>query len=38
MTKIGNVWVFIEQEGGKIADVSLELVCKENRFDFDAEF
>ena len=26
--KIGNVWVFIEQEGGKIADVSLELVCK----------
>ena len=28
MTKIGNVWVFIEQEGGKIADVSLELVCK----------
>ncbi len=25
---IGNVWVFIEQEGGKIADVSLELVCK----------
>lgn len=28
MSKIGNVWVFIEQEGGKIADVSLELVCK----------
>ena len=27
-TAIGNVWVFIEQEGGKIADVSLELVCK----------
>ena len=26
--KIGNVWVFIEQEGGNIADVSLELVCK----------
>lgn len=26
--KIGNVWVFAEQEGGKIADVSLELVCK----------
>ena len=26
--KIGNVWVFIEQEAGKIADVSLELVCK----------
>ncbi len=26
--KRGNVWVFIEQEGGKIADVSLELVCK----------
>jgi len=26
--KIGNVWVFIEHEGGKIADVSLELVCK----------
>ena len=26
--KMGNVWVFIEQEGGKIADVSLELVCK----------
>ena len=26
--KIGNVWVCIEQEGGKIADVSLELVCK----------
>ncbi len=25
---IGNVWVFIEQDGGKIADVSLELVCK----------
>ena len=27
-TAIGNVWVFIEQEGGKIADVSLELVSK----------
>jgi electron transfer flavoprotein alpha subunit len=26
--KIGNVWIFIEQEGGKIADVSLELVSK----------
>lgn len=26
--KRGNVWVFIEQDGGKIADVSLELVCK----------
>jgi electron transfer flavoprotein alpha subunit len=26
--KIGNVWVYIEQDGGKIADVSLELVCK----------
>lgn len=26
--KIGNVWVFIEQEGGKIANVSLELVSK----------
>ena len=26
--KKGNVWIFIEQEGGKIADVSLELVCK----------
>ena len=26
--QIGNVWVFIEQEAGKIADVSLELVCK----------
>ncbi len=26
--KIGNVWVFIEQESGKVADVSLELVCK----------
>ncbi|MBR1999212.1 MAG: electron transfer flavoprotein subunit alpha/FixB family protein [Lentisphaeria bacterium] len=25
---MGNVWVFIEQEGGKIADVSLELVSK----------
>ncbi len=25
---IGNVWVFIEQEAGRIADVSLELVCK----------
>ncbi len=25
---IGNVWVFIEQEGGKIADVSLELVSR----------
>ena len=27
-TAIGNVWVFVEQEGGKIADVSLELICK----------
>jgi electron transfer flavoprotein alpha subunit len=26
--KIGNVWVYIEQDGGRIADVSLELVCK----------
>jgi electron transfer flavoprotein alpha subunit len=26
--KIGNVWIFIEQDAGKIADVSLELVCK----------
>lgn len=26
--RIGNVWVFIEQDGGTIADVSLELVCK----------
>lgn len=26
--KIGNVWVFVEQEAGKIADVSLELVSK----------
>ena len=26
--KMGNVWVFIEHEAGKIADVSLELVCK----------
>jgi len=26
--KTGNVWVFIEQEGGKIAEVSLELVSK----------
>ncbi|WP_367274604.1 electron transfer flavoprotein subunit alpha/FixB family protein [uncultured Victivallis sp.] len=25
---MGNVWIFIEQEAGKIADVSLELVCK----------
>ena len=25
---IGNVWVFIEQEGGKIAGVSLQLVSK----------
>ena len=27
-TAIGNVWVFIEQEGGKIAGVSLELVSR----------
>lgn len=26
--KKGNVWVFIEQDGGRIADVSLELVCR----------
>ncbi len=26
--KIGNVWIFIEQDEGTIADVSLELVCK----------
>ena len=26
--KIGNVWVFVEQEAGKIANVSLELICK----------
>ena len=26
--KIGNVWVFVEQDGGRIADVSLELVSK----------
>jgi len=26
--KRGNVWVFVEQDGGVIADVSLELVCK----------
>jgi electron transfer flavoprotein alpha subunit len=26
--RIGNVWVFVENEGGRIADVSLELVCK----------
>lgn len=26
--KIGNVWIFIEQEGGTIANVSLELVSK----------
>lgn len=26
--KIGNVWIFIEQEAGKIADVSLELITK----------
>ncbi len=26
--KIGNVWIFIEQEGAKLADVSLELVSK----------
>ena len=28
MAKIGNVWVFIEQEQGKIAGVSLQLVSK----------
>ncbi len=27
-SKIGNVWVFAEQEGGKIANVSLELISK----------
>ncbi len=27
-TATGNVWIFIEQDGGEIADVSLELVCK----------
>ena len=26
--KRGNVWIFIEQEAGRIADVSLQLVCK----------
>jgi electron transfer flavoprotein alpha subunit len=26
--KRGNVWIFIEQDEGTIADVSLELVCK----------
>lgn len=26
--KKGNVWVFIEQDAGKVADVSMELVCK----------
>jgi electron transfer flavoprotein alpha subunit len=26
--KIGNVWVFIEQEEGKVANVSLELISK----------
>lgn len=26
--QIGNVWIFIEQEDGKIADVSLELLSK----------
>ena len=25
---IGPVWIYIEQDGGKLADVSLELVCK----------
>ena len=28
MANIGNVWVFIEQEQGKIAGVSLQLVSK----------
>jgi electron transfer flavoprotein alpha subunit len=28
MDKRGNVWIYIEQNDGKIADVSLELVCK----------
>ncbi len=27
-TQIGNVWVFVEQEAGKIADVSLELLSR----------
>jgi electron transfer flavoprotein alpha subunit len=26
--QIGNVWVFVEQDEGRVADVSLELVCK----------
>ncbi len=26
--KIGNVWIYVEQDGGRIADVSLELVSK----------
>ena len=26
--KTGNVWVYIEQDNGTVADVSLELVCK----------
>lgn len=26
--KKGNVWVFVEQDAGKMAEVSLELVCK----------
>ena len=26
--KRGNVWVFVEQEGGKIASVSLQLISK----------
>ena len=26
--KLGNVWIFIEQQDGRIADVSLELICK----------
>ncbi len=26
--KRGNVWIFIEQQDGQLADVSLELVCK----------
>ena len=26
--KIGNVWVFVEQEGGNVASVSLQLISK----------
>ena len=27
-SKRGNVWVFVEQQDGRIADVSIELVCR----------